>query len=495
MDPLLREPRLSKSRYLYGLQCHKQLWWRVHDPDAIELVPSLETRARFEEGHRVGKRARRHLPGGVMIRGRYDDLGGRAEVTRAALAGGAHRLYEAAFVASDTYVAVDILDRLEKGFALIEVKASVRPRLHHVQDAAVQTWVARASGLEVTRVEIMHLDPECAHPDLDRLFVREDVTDAVTEMLPDITAALAAQKRVLEGPRPEVAIGPHCTSPHRCPFMRRCWAGIPPHHVTSLYRAGALGFELMAAGYRMVGEIDRVPEGVELDPAALRQIRAVRENRLVIEPGLERALEIFEPPLAFLDFETVSPAIPVWPGCHPFDPVPVQFSVRLERGAEEEEIGWLAIEGEDPRPELARRLIEACRSARTMVAYHADFEADVIEHLESAVPERAAELAELRGRLRDPLPILRAYVYHPGFAGRFGLKWVAPVLAPDVRYDGAVAAGGTASVLLERLILEGRPDDLFDRERVRESLVRYCALDTFATRRVVERMRELAVTS
>src|SRR5207244_7360543 len=155
-----------------------------------------------------GKRARRHLPGGVMIRGRYDDLGGRAEVTRAALAGGAHRLYEAAFVASDTYVAVDILDRLEKGFALIEVKASVRPRLHHVQDAAVQTWVARASGLEVTRVEIMHLDPECAHPDLDRLFVREDVTDAVTEMLPDITAALAAQKRVLEGPRPEVAIGP-----------------------------------------------------------------------------------------------------------------------------------------------------------------------------------------------------------------------------------------------------------------------------------------------
>src|SRR5439155_709367 len=212
----------------------------------------------------------------------------------------------------------------------------------------------RASGLEVTRVEIMHLDPECAHPDLDRLFVREDVTDAVTEMLPDITAALAAQKRVLEGPRPEVAIGPHCTSPHRCPFMRRCWAGIPPHHVTSLYRAGALGFELMAAGYRMVGEIDRVPEGVELDPAALRQ----------------------------------------------------------------------------------------SRSARTVVAYHADFEADVIEHLESAVPERAAELAELRGRLRDPLPILRAYVYHPGFAGRFGLKWVAPVLAPDVRYDGAVAAGG-----------------------------------------------------
>src|SRR5437870_1428588 len=32
--------RLSKSRYLAGLQCHKQLWWRVHDPEAPELSPT-----------------------------------------------------------------------------------------------------------------------------------------------------------------------------------------------------------------------------------------------------------------------------------------------------------------------------------------------------------------------------------------------------------------------------------------------------------------------
>jgi hypothetical protein len=41
-------------------------------------------------------------------------------------------------------------------------------------------------------------------------------------------------------------------------------------------------------------------------------------------------------------------------------------------------------------------------------------------------------------------------------------------------------------------VLEGRPDDFFDRESIRESLRRYCALDTFATQRVVERLRELA---
>jgi hypothetical protein len=185
----------------------------------------------------------------------------------------------------------------------------------------------------------------------------------------------------------------------------------------------------------------------------------------------------------------------VWAGCHPFDTVPVQFSCRNQRDDAFEEIGWLATEGVDPRPELANRLIDACRGARSIVAYHADFEAGVIASLEEAVPDRAADLAAIRERLRDPLPILREYVYHPAFGGRFGLKSVAPALAPDVRYTGAVAAGRLAGVLLSRLILEGEPSDLFDRERIRESLRKYCALDTFATQRVVERLRELASAS
>ena len=32
-------PRLSKSRFTSGLQCHKKLWWEVHEPDAKELQP------------------------------------------------------------------------------------------------------------------------------------------------------------------------------------------------------------------------------------------------------------------------------------------------------------------------------------------------------------------------------------------------------------------------------------------------------------------------
>src|SRR5690348_7966708 len=59
--------RLSKSRYLHGLQCHKQLWWRVHDPEAPELAPSAGQQNLFAQGKEVGERARGQVPGGQLI--------------------------------------------------------------------------------------------------------------------------------------------------------------------------------------------------------------------------------------------------------------------------------------------------------------------------------------------------------------------------------------------------------------------------------------------
>ena len=34
--------RLSKSKYVAGLQGPKLLWWQVHEPEAEELVPEIE---------------------------------------------------------------------------------------------------------------------------------------------------------------------------------------------------------------------------------------------------------------------------------------------------------------------------------------------------------------------------------------------------------------------------------------------------------------------
>src|SRR5205814_6672166 len=108
---------------------------------------------------------------------------------------------------------------------------------------------------------------------------------------------------------------------------------------------------------------------------------------------LARALDVFVPPIAFLDFETVGLAIPVWAGCHPYDAVPVQFSCHVQdadgRVTHHE---WLAAGPGDPRPALAERLVRASEGARTVVAYNVGFERRRIEEMAEALPELAGPL-------------------------------------------------------------------------------------------------------
>ncbi len=481
---------LSKSRFTTGLQCLKQLWWRVHEPDAPELVPGPELQALFDRGTRVGEAARSHVPGGTLIDEPYAALSRRVAATAAALATGAPAFYEAAFIAGDAFAAVDILERAGCSFRLIEVKSSTSVKHEHLNDAAFQTHVARASGLEVERVEIMHLNRGCAYPDLSDLFIREDVSDRVRDLLPGIPALIASQQRALRGQLPEVAIGPHCSTPYECPFHDRCWTGLPDHHVSTLYRSQARTAALEAAGYNT---IDQLPDGLGLNAAAERQRRAVRNNSVVVEAGLARALRAFEPPLAFLDFETVAPPIPAWPGCHPYDAVPVQFSCHLERDGALEHREWLAQGAGDPRPELARRVIDACREARTVVAYNASFERSCLEAMAKALPDRADALRSIVARLADPLPLVRDHVYHPEFRGSFSLKAVLPALVPGPAYSVlGIAEGAVASLALERLMFDAASLAPGEAERLRADLTRYCALDTLGMARLIGRLRELA---
>ena len=53
---------LSKSRFTSGMQCHKKLWWEIHEPDAKELQPDKDLLDLFDQGHQVGEAARDRLP-------------------------------------------------------------------------------------------------------------------------------------------------------------------------------------------------------------------------------------------------------------------------------------------------------------------------------------------------------------------------------------------------------------------------------------------------
>ena len=116
--------RLSKSRFVAGVQCHKLLWWKVHEPDAVELQPNIVLQDRFDQGSQVGELAQTQFPGGTLIDFPYREVDAKIEATRLALDFAAPAIYEASFLADNTFVAVDVLERLDDGFRSIEVKSS-----------------------------------------------------------------------------------------------------------------------------------------------------------------------------------------------------------------------------------------------------------------------------------------------------------------------------------------------------------------------------------
>ena len=470
--------RLSKSRFTAGLQCHRQLWWRVHNPRAPELTPDAALQARFDMGNRVGDRAREEFPGATLIDLDHRQPHKAVSQTRQALRGGAEAILEASFFEDDIFVAVDALTKEPNGWVITEVKATARVQPQHYPDAAVQAHVVERAGLPVARVELMHLNREHRHPDTGPLFIREDISDEVAARRADIAPEVRAQLEMLAGPLPNVAPGAQCIDPYKCPFFERCNDVAPEHAIEELngIREKKLA-ELRDAG---IETVDEIPSDFPLTPLWERHRAALLKEQLIVDPGLEEALARFDYPIAMLDFETVAPAIPVWNGCRPFEQVPVQFSMHtLDESGEVTHHAHLAEGQGDPRPEIAAALAPALEGAGTVLAWNASFERRCLRMLAEYAPEHAPALLAACEKVEDLLPIVKNNLYHPDFRGSFSIKNVIPALLPEMSYDELeVADGETASAALEQLLC--RPEELSDEQctALRTQLCAYCIHDT-----------------
>src|SRR6059036_621937 len=482
--------RLSKSRFTSGLQCHKKLWWEVHEPDAIELQPDKVLQDLFDQGRQVGELALTRYPDGVLIDLPHAARAERVAATRELLDAGAPAVFEATFITDDTFVAIDVLEKQRDGYHLTEVKSSSSLKEEHIPDVAIQARVAAACDVRITAAAVLHLNKEFRHPASGDLFVRTDVTAPVVEFLPRVPDEIDRQREMLTGPLPDVPVGLHCFEPYKCPFMGRCWPDTPDHirHLAGVGPKRTAAY--LARGITSVAEL---PAREKLNFTQQRQLKAMAENRIILEPTLARLLEPFAGRLGFLDFETIARAIPVWPGMAPWQQAAAQFSYHeRQEGGTYTHSAFLAKGPEDARPPLVEAMIRATKHADRVVMY-TSFEKTRIRELQQAVPDLADELAALEAKLIDLLPVVRNCVYHPAFKGSFSLKVILTPLVPELTYNDLVIVDGrVASVEIARLLFVADKIPRHERDRVRQELLDYCQRDTWAMVKLVERLRELA---
>jgi len=477
---------LSKSRLMAWRQCPKRAWLQTYQRDLREI--DLAAQARFDAGHRVGEIARQLRPGGTLI-GHDDDLGLALQETREHLQGTGDRLlFEATLVHGGVLVRTDVLDRRSGQCTLVEVKSSTAVKPPHVEDVAIQAWVLQGAGLALECTNLAHIDNTFVYPgngDYDGLFVEVDLAAEVRPLLEEVPRWIAEAQQVLAGDLPGLDIGAHCSQPYDCEFFAWCSRNEPEYPVSILPRGGALATELRAEGLR---DLREVPEDRLGNDVHRRVWRVTRAGEAEIDPVVAPLLRALPYPRSFLDFETIAPAIPIWPGTRPYQRIPIQWSchVQAEPGRLVA-LGELVTHGDDPRRAFAESLVRAMPDEGPVFAYHAVFERGVLNETAGAVPEFADGLRSIADRLVDLLPVTRTHYYHPAMKGSWSLKAVLPTVAPDLDYanlDGDVKSGSDVEVVYAEIL--DPATDAGRRTELETALVTYCERDTLGLVRLVE---------
>jgi predicted RecB family nuclease len=489
-------PSLSKSKFLAGCQCLKRLYLKVYEPE-LAPEPDEAAQARFDQGYEVGRLATKAFPDGVLVDEDYLHHKKAVAHTQALMADKyIPAIFEAAFTYQNVKVRVDILERLPKNrWRFMEVKSTASLKDTHYDDVAIQKYVLEGCGLNLAESCLMHLNREYVYPggeyDLEQLFVINDLTDDLDEISEKIPVLLAEQKRILSLPNPpDVPAGDQCSDPYECEFFGLCNEEKSENWLGYLPGVGPKGVKnLFDQGIELIHDI---PEDFGLTDLQQRACCCVKNGKPYISEDIHKEFEKLDYPLYFMDFETYNPAIPRYAGMRPFDQIPFQWSVHVQRhpGGELEHYEFLAENAEDPREDFITSLLQILEDDGedgNIIAYYASFETSRLDDLAGWFPKYAPRIDKVKNRLWDLHPVIKDYVYHPEFYGSLSLKAVLPALIPHMTYEGMdVADGIAAGITFERMIKgESSESEL---ESLRNALLEYCGQDTLA---MVELIRTL----
>jgi len=145
-----RAPYISKSKFLWGVQCPKLLW---HAYNARHLIPepAPEQQAIFDQGHEVGGMAKQSYPGGIEIGKGITDLDKVLALSKQAL-NQRRPLFEAAFAFNGGYARADILNPTGRDeWDVTEVKSTTEVKAVHLDDLAFRAHAYNRAGLRCHR--------------------------------------------------------------------------------------------------------------------------------------------------------------------------------------------------------------------------------------------------------------------------------------------------------------------------------------------------------
>ncbi len=399
-------------------------------------------------------------------------------------------LFEASFVIDGYSVRTDVLQRDEEGlWNMFEVKSGNKYKAKYAQDMAFSMMVLRKAGIKTGKATLMCLSHGYRlGMDTSKLFTKyecgEKVDLRISEFMPFFDTA---REEIESDEMPEPYLKRACKN---CPVFDSCMGKDVKNHIFDLPRLSVPAIEELI----MLGSdtIDKVPDDFVLTEMQQIVKNCVINNNTYVSENLKTELDAIKEPFYYLDFESVTTILPLYPDVAPHTQFLTQFSIdRCDKPGEiKEHFEYIADHTKDCRREIAEKLIECLKDEGSIITY-ANFERVAICKLAGMFKDLSEKLLKIADRIVDFEVLVRKNYYDINFHGRSSIKKVLPVMIKNMDYkDLTIGEGGDASAAFAFMAM-----GFYDNEKIQQTkkdLLKYCAQDTLAMVRMHQFLIDVA---
>ncbi|MEX2012323.1 MAG: DUF2779 domain-containing protein [Patescibacteria group bacterium] len=484
---------LSKSEYLLFLKHPAWLWLKKHDKEKLPPVDDNQ-QALFDTGYLIEEYAQKLFPGGTSLGfsdfSEYQTLTHR---TQEALKSGATTLFQGKFDSEQLACICDILVFTgPKTVELYEVKSSTKVKPEHEHDLAFQMTVLENLGYTVDKIAVVHINNGYVRNgeiDCEQLFTVSDVTEAVRAKRTPTNHNITEALKVIES----------STIPDISPRHARngtIYEWLPIFKALASFASGSI-YDICTPTPNLFAELEDlgitnlvdIPDAITLSDKQMLHVQSTRNGQRTVDgTKIEEFLNTMQFPLYFLDYETLSSAIPAFDGLRPYQQIPCQYSLHVLEtpGGDLKHFEYLHRTNTNPAQELAKSLKENIGSTGTVLVWYEKFEKGCNRDLAKLAPEYKEFFTQLNDRIVDLMwPFSNGWYVDPGFKGSSSIKKILPILVPELKHsDLDISEGATAQRLWMQAVLDGKED--IDKETLFHNLCEYCKLDTLAMVKIFE---------
>lgn len=481
---------VGKSRFFDFVKCNRFYQLKVQNPSEHEepLYSTKTTQINLK------KHAKKLFDGLIEypIQGYAKDIAYTKELL-ANYSGGP--LFRPAFAYENLVVYIDFLEQKNDKWYAYVVRNALRPSRKTFEEIELKQQILAANGIELKEYYLVllngsYVEGESAPKKLfQKMSVKKSAKRYEALVHNQINAFLEFCKPVQKLVPP--VLKEHCIKPEMCPYFEHCFSKLEANSVFYLPMLSKYEkIDLYSSGEH------EVHSAIPLEnarPQTNAHIQSVEQNEAIVNrKELKKYFTSLKYPIAFIDFEFFSSAIPRYKGVKPFDSIPYEFSLQyIEREGEEPICkDYLVEPPENPYAKLAEELYKVTQDINTLIAFDKKAEVRILRELGNHAPQHKEHFSKLQNNIIDLYSIFSNYTYyHYSFQGKLSLKQIETHFLEHSEFNElSLNAGALANAVYDNLF---DTDDEAYKARAIQDLRDYCNADTHSMYLVFQQLMAL----